>query len=162
MVMGLVRIQMRRAAPRISTTLGLAALCFAGTACERNYSIQNGGTPPPPSAANTLPPPANLEGGAATPASPGGWDGTYAGEATWTSGPQWACPQHVPMVDFRVSGARVSFGGFSGSIQSNGSVQMAYGTTWIAGQFSPGGQFDGNVSQDGGTCTWRISLTRNA
>jgi hypothetical protein len=142
--------------------LGLAALCLAATACERNYTIQNGGTPPPPSAATTLLPPANLEGGAATPAGPSGWDGTYAGEATWTSGPQWACPERIKIVDFRVSGARVAFGGFSGSIQPNGSIQMVYGTTWIAGQFSPGGQFNGSMSQEGGACTWGISLTRNA
>ena len=70
------------------------------------------------------------------------------------------CQETVPVVGFRVSGNRVRFGRFHGTIDSNDGLQMVSNQQWIVGQFE-GATFHGQVTfwtREGPGCTYVLSL----
>jgi hypothetical protein len=89
--------------------------------------------------------------------------GTYSGsmQVLVVNGNQ--CKNSTPVHDFTVTGNRVRFGGFRGTILPDGSLQMTYGDIWIVGRFN-GLSFHGQVSFPGSFdspgCTYLMDLHR--
>ncbi len=115
--------------------------------------------------AGTIPPPANLMPGAApSPAQPVSRNGTFTGSANLMSSYGNMCQETVRVVGFRVSGNRVRFGRFHGTIDSNDGLQMVSNQQWIVGQFE-GATFHGQVTfwtREGPGCTYVLSLERTS
>jgi hypothetical protein len=111
-----------------------------------------------------IPPPANLMPGAPPPAQPVSRNGTYTGAATLMSNYGNMCQDTVPIVGFHVSGNRVRFGRFRGTIDGDDGLQMVYNQQWILGQFE-GATFHGHVTfwgRQGPGCTYLLNLERTS
>jgi hypothetical protein len=109
-----------------------------------------------------IPPPANLLPDAPPTGQPVSRDGTYTGSANLMVNYGNLCQETVPVVGFRVSGDRVRFGRFRGTIDSNDGLQMVSNQQWIVGQFE-GATFHGQVAfwtREGPSCTYVLSLQR--
>jgi hypothetical protein len=120
--------------------------------------------------AQAVPPPPNLTPVPGNPLPPPttalGHDGNYNGWAELLSGGGGGpnCPSRVRVTNFRVKGDRVHFGGFRGRVDAQGGIQIAYGTTWLTGQFT-GAEFTGTLAQmpvfsNAQGCTYRMVLDR--
>ncbi len=69
-----------------------------------------------------------------------------------------------PVVGFHVSGNRVRFGRFRGTIDGDDGLQMVYNQQWILGQFE-GATFHGHVTfwgRQGPGCTYLLNLERTS
>jgi hypothetical protein len=111
-----------------------------------------------------IPPPANLMPSAPPPGQPVNRNGTFTGTANLMSSYGNMCQETVPVVGFRVSGNRVRFGRFHGTIDSNDGLQMVSNQQWIVGQFE-GATFHGQVTfwtREGPGCTYVLSLQRTS
>ena len=60
-----------------------------------------------------------------------------------------SCPPELTLKNFRVEGNQVRFGGFRGTIQPDGSVQIPNRDVWLTGRFA-GTEFRGEFTQYGG------------
>lgn len=125
--------------------------------------VVSGGTPNLPPGGNLAMPPANMEPvqPAAVPA--GSRSGVYSGVATVLDTGGGVCLQNQTVRGFRVSGNKVRWGGFRGTIAPDNGVQMVFGTTWIYGQFV-GDAFQGELTQWGNFnnpgCTYMMELRK--
>jgi hypothetical protein len=159
-----MRARMRR--------FGVMGLCLAVAACTNAAGQYTGpavslGTPEGliPLTSNAAPPGGGLAappgmGGPGAPGAPpfnGDLSGNYSGYGNVTEDPVASCEPNIHMYNFRVSGRQVRFGGFHGTIEPNGALQMVFGRTWIIGRFD-GPQFEGQV--ENGVCVWQALLTR--
>jgi hypothetical protein len=120
------------------------------------------GNLPPPS--NLVPPPAGSP--LPVPGAAADHSGNYSGVADVLSSGGGQCWYNHEVTNFRVNGNRVRFGGFRGTIDANGGVQMVRGNTWITGQFS-GSQFTGTLTytpmfNDTFGCSYRLVLDRTS
>jgi hypothetical protein len=119
--------------------------------------------PPPPSGGLAAPPPNLMPAQPPVAAGSINLNGTYSGSMNVlvTNGNQ--CQSSTPVRDFTVADHRVRFGGFRGTIQANGGLQMTYGGIWIIGQFN-GPSFHGQVNFpgrfDSPGCTYLMDLQR--
>ena len=112
-----------------------------------------GGLAAPPTGLDTVPP----------TSAPRSRNGVYAGTAVPLDTGGGACIQNKEVSGFRVRGTTVRWGGFRGTIAPDNGVQMAYGTTWVTGQFI-GEEFQGQITMPGrlgaGGCTYMMSLQK--
>jgi hypothetical protein len=113
----------------------------------------------------------------AAPGMAGGWvgppgpsagqavrrDGRYAGNGVVLTTDGGLCTEPLTISRFVVKGNSARFGRFHGTIDADGGLQMAYGGTWIVGQFE-GAVFRGQLSVPGlhqrPGCTYILSLER--
>ncbi len=75
-------------------------------------------------------------------------NGVYSGIASPLGTGGGNCLADQKVTNFRVSGNSVRWGGFRGTIDRNGGVQIAYGGNWLFGQFI-GTQFSGVLQRTG-------------
>lgn len=124
--------------------------------------VSRGGGPVMPPGGNLALPPSNLM---PPPEKVAAIDrnGVWGGTATVMDTGGGVCLQNQEVRNFRVSGNRVRWGGFHGTIAPDNGLQMVYGTTWIYGQFV-GDAFQGQLSQWGNFnnpgCTYVMELHR--
>lgn len=95
----------------------------------------------PPSQASPTPPP----------------DGTFAGAAQLSSSPGSLCRREIPIRNFMVTGNRVRFQGFRGTIQPDMSVEMQAGGSFLYGSFD-GGRFIGSFWRPHPACSYILLL----
>lgn len=95
----------------------------------------------------------------AAPSGNGGLpaSGQYRGVARVTNNPGGRCRATVPVTNWIVTGNRVRYGKFRGTIGPDGSLQMQAGPEYIRGQFE-GGRFTGTVWQPGPRCGYSITV----
>ena len=110
-----------------------------------------------PSAPLPLPPPVQ-------PAQPPDHSGTYAGIAEPLSTGGGLCIRPIHIGGFQVQGNAVRFGRFSGTIDPQFGLQMAYAGQWIIGQFE-GASFHGQLEvparpRFGLGCSYVVTLRR--
>jgi hypothetical protein len=121
-------------------------------------------TAPPPPSGGLAAPPQNLEPPqAAAQTTPISLDGSYTGSMAVLVSNGNQCQNSTPVHGFRVTGNRVRFGGFRGTIQPDGSLQMTYGDIWIIGRFeatSFKGQANFPGPFDGPGCAYLMNLQR--
>jgi hypothetical protein len=90
-------------------------------------------------------------------------DGRYAGGAVVLATDGGLCTKPLAISGFVVKGNSARYGRFHGTIDADGGLQMAYGATWIVGQFE-GAVFRGQLSVPGPFktvgCTYILSLER--
>jgi hypothetical protein len=104
---------------------------------------------PPGLAAGTLPTPAGEVRA-----------GTYAGYADVLSTGGGLCLTDQAITNFKVHGNKVQFGEMSGTIATDGALQMVFGNTWIVGRFY-GETFRGQIISGGPMgCTFVLELDR--
>jgi hypothetical protein len=107
------------------------------------------------------------QGGAGRPAAvPGqavGRDGQYAGSAVVLDSDGGVCLRPLAVSGFVVQGNESRFGGFHGTIDDAGRLQMVYGGTWIVGQFQDA-VFHGQLTVQGArwdpACSYLVNLQR--
>ena len=130
----------------------LACLCMAGCTYETNLqgpgtlTVRTPGTLPPV----RQPPPAP----AAPPQS-----GVFEGSGPLSSSAGSGCRREIPVRNFVVTGNRVRFQGFRGTIQPDSFVQMQAGERFLYGYFD-GERFTGHFWQPHPDCTYDLVLTR--
>ena len=104
----------------------------------------------------------------APPFTPGSLDGVYSGIASQLGTAGGRCLTDQKVTNFRVSGDTVRWGGFRGTIDRNGGVQIVHGRDWLYGEFI-GTQFSGVLERTGiggiGSrqnpgCSYRLLLQR--
>ncbi|HME25134.1 MAG TPA: hypothetical protein VKI44_28045 [Acetobacteraceae bacterium] len=106
----------------------------------------------------TLPAPATVAPSQVAPGPPAPPpNGTFAGVAQLTSSPASGCRREVPIRNFVVSGDRVRFQGFRGTIQPDGSLEMQAGSAFVSGNFD-GGRFVGSFWRPHPACTYDLVL----
>ena len=124
--------------------------------------------PPPGLESSSLPgsPPGSLPGpppGSPIAARGGTRDGSYTGTAAVLDTGGGLCTDPREVTGFVVRGNSARFGGFRGSITSNGGLQMFYGQDWITGQFE-GATFQGRLNVMGRFgapgCSYMLTLAR--
>jgi hypothetical protein len=110
-------------------------------------------------------PPPGLEQPAPMPAPSVSRSGTYTGTATLLASNGYMCRNSVKVSGFHVNGNAVQFGGFRGTIQSDGGLQMVNRNQWIVGQFE-GATFSGQISFSsnrlGPGCAYVLNLQRTS
>ena len=110
--------------------------------------VPSNAAPPPPALGNTAqaisPPP--------TPRS-----GHYAGYGYDIVGPGGMCAGKIRIYNFIVNGNQITFGAYSGTIRSNGHLEIQGGDTYIVGDFV-GAHFEGRYWQPVPACTYTLSL----
>jgi hypothetical protein len=107
-------------------------------------------------------PPLNLSGDSGPLPVPGAADGprksgVYAGSGTWLTDPGGNCRNTITIRNWIVSGANVTFGGFQGTIQPDGSLIMQRRSVYIIGRFE-GSHFNGRIWAPQPLCTYAISV----
>ena len=107
--------------------------------------IVAGGTNAAPPGGSLAMPPPNLE--PPQPSAPTVVDrsGVYSGTAAVLDTGGGVCLQNQTVRGFRVTGPRVRWGRFRGTIAPDNGLQMVSGTTWVYGQFY-GDTFHGQIS----------------
>jgi hypothetical protein len=95
---------------------------------------------PPPGAAFTLPK-----------------SGVYAGSGAWLTDPGGNCQSAISIGNWIVAGTSVTFGGFRGTIQPDGSLEMQRGPVYIIGRFE-GSHFNGRIWAPQPSCTYMIAV----
>ena len=142
-----------------------AALCLLLLGCGQNVMT--------PMAAEALAPPPNLLGEATTTRqsmqssagygnfnpSSGSLDGAYRGYGRVVRNPGGTCQTGMPVYWMQVSGNRVHFGSFNGTIQANGVVEMEWGRNWVIGRFE-GPHFVGRWINP--ACSYELILNRES
>ena len=102
--------------------------------------------------------PADGQAGAASSSGPfTPISGRYQGMGRVTNNPGGRCRTTVDLTNWTVSGDRVRFGAFRGTIRSDGSLMMQAGGRYIKGNLA-GPKFTGVFWQPGPRCTYSISL----
>ena len=98
--------------------------------------------------------------------APGPFDGLYVGRALIQVNPDFKCLKDLPVSGFRVDGNAVRFGGYSGTIQPDGTARLPYGPNLTTGVFTSDG-FHGEIllypvriGYDVDACTYRADLNR--
>jgi len=90
-------------------------------------------------------------------------DGQYAGSAVVLATDGGICLQPLAVSGFVVQGNSTQFGGFHGTIDEAGRLQMVYGGTWIVGQFQDA-VFLGQLTVQGPRwdpgCSYLVNLHR--
>jgi hypothetical protein len=90
-------------------------------------------------------------------------DGQYAGSAVVLVTNGGSCIQPLAVSGFVVQGNSSQFGGFHGTIDETGGLQMVYGGTWIVGQFRDA-VFRGQLTVSGPRwelgCSYLVNLHR--
>lgn len=108
-------------------------------------------------------PPPGLEPSAPISSQGVSRDGVYTGTAAVLDTAGGLCTNTLNVSGFDVRGTSARFGGFRGTIASDGGLQMVYGQDWIVGQFE-GAIFHGQLSTMGrfGSpgCTYMLNLQR--
>ena len=147
-----------------SASLMLAAGCLFLVACSGSPPL----TPSTGAAATPQSPPLATQSEQTSPPSPSPTpdrNGNYAGTAQPMDTGGGVCTRPRQVSGFRVAGNSVRFGGFRGSIDSAGGLQMVRGDQWIVGQFEGTtfrGQFtfprQGRSNAPG--CSYALSLDR--
>ena len=145
------------------SSLTLAVGCLFLVTCSGSPSMTpntSAATPSPAAPSATNP---------SAPAHPQTIDrsGNYAGTAQPMNTGGGACIRPLRVTNFRVSGDSVRFGGFRGTIDSAGGLQMAHSEQWIVGQFE-GTTFHGQLTLPpqrrfrtiGPDCSYVLSLDR--
>lgn len=118
--------------------------------------------PAPAMPGGSVPPPPGLGAAPAGLNQAVSRDGNYSGNAMVLNTGGGQCRGTFTMTNFRVGGNLARFGGFRGTIDAEGGLQMVYGEDWIIGQFE-GATFHGQVDLWGRTgpgCSYMISLER--
>jgi hypothetical protein len=142
-------------------SLILAVGCLFLAACSGSPSVtpNTGAAPPPASAPSATSPPAPV------PSPTGDRSGSYAGTAQPMDTGGGVCIRPRQVTGFRVAGNSVRFGGFRGTIDSAGGLQMIRGDQWIVGQFD-GTTFHGQFTfprqgrSNAPGCSYVLSLER--
>lgn len=104
----------------------------------------------------TLPTPAAAPQATPRPAGPPP-SGTFAGVGRLSNTPSSGCRREVDINGFVVTGDRVRFQGFRGTINPGGFLEMQAGRSFISGSFQ-GGRFTGSYWQPHPGCTYDIDL----
>jgi hypothetical protein len=112
-------------------------------------TVRQPGTLPAP--AQTPPPPAAPSPPAPPPS------GTFAGVGRLNNTPSSGCRREVAINGFVVTGSRVRFQGFRGTVQPDGSLEMQAARSFISGNFD-GGRFVGSYWQPHPGCTYDLDL----
>ncbi len=107
------------------------------------------------------------QGGTARPGAVSGQagsrDGQYAGSAVVLETNGGVCLRPLAVSGFVVKGNASQFGGFHGTIDEAGRLQMVYGGTWIVGQFQDAA-FRGQLTVQGPRwepgCSYLVNLQR--
>jgi hypothetical protein len=86
-------------------------------------------------------------------------DGNYRGDGRLVRNPGGTCQTGMPVYGMQVSGDRVHFGSFNGTIQPNGVVEMDYGKNWVIGRFD-GPHFIGRWIAP--ACSYELTLNRES
>lgn len=150
------------------TALPAAIACLLLASCSNNTTVQVPnvvldtpvGTTPlyvrPPGSGFIPPPPGQV--------SIVDRDGTYAGIAEPLSTGGGLCITSTRVTGFHVQGNAVSFGGFSGTIDNRGGLQMTFARQWLIGEFV-GTTFYGHLdvpanSRFGLGCSFTMKLQR--
>jgi hypothetical protein len=164
---------------RVQIGIGLVAICLAVSGCSTQGpvvmldtttgpivlrspsapSMPDGMAGPPPGLEPTtpVPPPGFAEG------LPVSRSGSYSGTAEVLMTNGGLCRENLTVSGFKVSGNTARFGGFRGTIEPNGNIQMFYGSEWIVGQFEGAtfrGQLDLPSRSFGPGCSYLLSLQR--
>ena len=111
---------------------------------------------------DALPPPAGLEPAAfarapgPVPAGPP-VSGPYQGQGVGLNDPGGFCQSRIRIDNWVVSGNRVSFGAFNGTIAPDGSLTMQVGQSYIYGRFI-GSHFAGRFSARQPSCAYSLML----
>ena len=116
-----------------------------GTGRPGTLTMNRPGTlpnPPPAPSPRAAPPPS----------------GAYEGVAQIGSNPGGVCRRRFPVRNFIVTGDNVRFEAFRGRIQSDMSVRLQGGRSFIQGSFD-GGNFTGRLWQPQPSCTYDLVLT---
>lgn len=105
---------------------------------------------------NTLP--------AATPEQAAAWQGTYSGIAVINDPalPGPVCAAQIPISGFTVTGNRVQYLEFGGTIRNDGSLEMVMRQVWIMGRFQPNGFFGQLLVPPTDVCVYRLALSRGS
>ncbi len=135
-----------RAAALLLALAGAGCTVAAGGGAPTTVTVRMPGT---------LPPPAQPPSPQAAP--PLG--GSFAGTATLSSSAGSGCRRQMPISHFVVTGDRVRYQGFRGTIGSDGAVQMQAGGRFLYGSFD-GGRFVGHYWQPHPECTYDLVLNR--
>jgi len=85
-------------------------------------------------------------------------DGRFAGTGTLTSSVGSGCLRQRPFRSVTVTGNRVRYQGFRGTIDGNGFVRMQSGERFLYGFFN-GPRFEGHYWQPHPDCTYDVMLT---
>ena len=130
--------------------LGVAAAgCTATTnGVSSSVTIHMPGTIPP--TAQVPPPPAPPSG---PPPS-----GRFSGTGTLASSAGSGCRRQIPIAGMTVTGDRVRYQGFRGTIQPDGFVRMQAGSRFLYGFFDSD-RFTGHLWQPHPECTYDLVLT---
>jgi len=118
--------------------------------------------PTPAMPGGSVPPPPGMGVASASPGQRVGREGNYSGRAIVLNSGGGQCRGTFTMTNFRVSGNSARFGGFRGTIDAEGGLQMVYGQDWIIGQFE-GATFHGQIDlwgRIGPSCSYMINLDR--
>ena len=146
----------RNRSPLPHLAIVLIAVAGAGCTMTTNEKATNSGTIRAPGTlpapAQTPPPPAAAPGPSGPPPS-----GNFAGTARLNSRPGTLCRQELPIRTFTVTGDRVRFQSFRGTIQPGGFLEMQAGPSFISGSFQ-GGRFVGSYWQPHPGCTYDLDL----
>jgi len=127
-------------------------VCLAGAACTFTTNGTNPGTltvrmP------GTLPPVTTPPQRSAAPPP----SGTFAGVGTLSNSVGSGCRRQIPIGHFVVTGSRVRFQGFRGTIQPDTYLEMQAGSRFVYGYFD-GGRFVGHYWQPHPDCTYDLVL----
>jgi hypothetical protein len=95
-----------------------------------------------------------------TPSTPGGPppSGTFNGTGRLSASAGSGCRPEVRMAGMTVTGSRVRYQGFRGTIQPDGFIQMQAGERFLYGAFD-GDRFVGHLWQPKPACTYDVVMT---
>ena len=141
--------------PRLSR-LAVVLIGFAGSGCTMTSNGMNPGTVTirqpgtlPPAA---TPPPEATPSPPAPPPS-----GNFAGIGRLSRSHGSGCRLQIQIRNFVVTGDRVRFLSFRGTIQPDGYLQMQAGESFLSGSFD-GGRFIGSYWRPHPSCTYDMEL----
>ena len=141
----------------VGSWLSRGAVIALGVVISGCTVTSNGMTPTSvtvrtPGTLPSIPPAAPL---GTTPVPPP--SGTFSGVAQLSSSPSSGCRSQLAVRNFVVTGNRVRFQAFRGTIQPDGYLEMQASTRFLYGTFN-GGRFIGSLWQPHPNCTYSIVL----
>lgn len=89
----------------------------------------------------------------------GSLNGAYRGQGRIVRNPGGTCQLGMPVYGMQVTGDRVHFGSFNGTIQPNGVVEMVFRENWVIGRFD-GPHFTGRWISP--ACSYELVLNRES
>jgi hypothetical protein len=126
----------------------LAAGCSVKTDLQGNSAVRINPLP------GRLPAPTAAAPAAPTPVP----DGRFSGTGTLTASVASGCQRQRPFNNLVVSGTRVRWQGFRGTIDQTGFARLQSGDRFLYGFFD-GPRFAGHYCQPHPDCTWDVVLT---